>query len=268
MCRCQSSTGLGTLWIDMWVQLQSQDPAGVVLLDAYNGVLSLLRWTVYASGNSLFVKLTLLPDSQNVVVKTWGPIPSRVLGVWHHVCFTLRFGRLYSQTNPYPDAVLTQAFMFLDGSSVSEQGRNFLSLDMSNSLRLSQGISDIYIGGRNPAASEALKLFKGYIDNFRLWWPACPDLSDPSRCNPYAFLYPMDKTGKRTPAARDPVSGLPMQVLSRLCDERVCGMASVLMMMAGLRRADASRCQACQGKHVQQVGRVLVQQPASDRADV
>lgn len=39
----------------------------------------------------------------------------------------------------------------------------------------------------------------GSIDNLRLWWPPCPHNADPTRCNPYAFLYPKLADGTRVP---------------------------------------------------------------------
>jgi len=36
----------------------------------------------------------------------------------------------------------------------------------------------------------------------RVWMPPCPHASDPSRCNPYAFIYPRLANGTVVPAAR------------------------------------------------------------------
>ena len=103
---------------------------------------------------------------------------------------------------------VAQAFLFIDGRNVGEAGRMFEKLDMKATLRLSTGISSIYIGGsRTAKEAEGYRSLQGDVDQFRLWWPSCPHSTDPSRCNPYAFLYPILRDGTRVPSAVDQTSG-------------------------------------------------------------
>ena len=55
-------------------------------------------------------------------VKTWGPIRVEALeNAWHHIALTLRFAPISSVTE-LPDAMLAQAFFFIDGQSVKDDG--------------------------------------------------------------------------------------------------------------------------------------------------
>lgn len=51
------------------------------------------------------------------------------------------------------------------------------------------------------AKTEAFRNLKGAVDNVRVWWPPCPHELDPTRCNPYGFLYPQRVDGSRQPAS-------------------------------------------------------------------
>jgi len=59
-------------------------------------------------------------------VKTWGPIEVQSLDAWHHVALTLRFAPISSLTE-VPDVMLAQAFFFIDGQPIKDDG-NFLVL--------------------------------------------------------------------------------------------------------------------------------------------
>ena len=55
-------------------------------------------------------------------VKTWGPIEVESLeNAWHHVALTLRFAPISSVTE-FPDVMLAQAFFFIDGQPVKDDG--------------------------------------------------------------------------------------------------------------------------------------------------
>eukprot|EP00960_Hanusia_phi_P006295 180994-Hanusia_phi.AAC.3 len=152
-------------------------------------------------------------DDVEVLVKTWGPINETIVGRWHHICLTLRFGRVLSSLHVEPDVVVAQAFLFVDGGSVGEAGRNFEKLDIKRSLRLSAGLTTVYLGGsRTSKEAEGYQSLQGNVDQFRLWWPSCPSSRDPSRCDPYAFLYPILQDGTRVPSAADPTSGRRLTV--------------------------------------------------------
>ena len=58
-------------------------------------------------------------------------------------------------------------------------------------------------GGPSPllAKTETFRNLKGAVDNVRVWWPPCPHELDPTRCNPYGFLYPQRIDGSRQPAS-------------------------------------------------------------------
>ncbi len=116
-------------------------------------------------------------------VKKWGPISNnRILGVWHHISFTVRFARVTSTQGSEPMVIITQAHMFLDAEQI-DAGDSFLSIDVEAELTLETGISNFYIGGVSPSASNAVAFqnFIGAMDNVRLWWPSCPSRDDPSR---------------------------------------------------------------------------------------
>ena len=147
------------------------------------------------------------------VVKKWGPIQQQIIGQWHHVCFTLRFGRVYSPSDYDPDAVIAQAFMFVDGDTVQEFGADFAGTNIKNDLRLTTGVTSLYVGGSNPSIdATGYQNFKGNIDKIRLWWPSCPHRSDPTRCNPYGFIHPKLRDGSTSPTAKDPTTNATLQV--------------------------------------------------------
>jgi hypothetical protein len=116
-------------------------------------------------------------------VKKWGPISNnRILGIWHHISFTVRFARVTSTQGSEPMVIITQAHMFLDSERM-DAGDSFLSIDIEAELTLETGISNFYIGGVSPSTSNAVSFqnFVGSMDNVRLWWPSCPSEDDPSR---------------------------------------------------------------------------------------
>lgn len=124
------------------------------------------------------------------------------MGSWHHFCFTVRFARFYDSATPEPAVSIAQAFFFLDGKAIAEETPMFLSIDIKNSLYLTSGLTAVYVGGPNPSVSVPdYRPLQGSIDNVRIWWPACPHPDDPSRCNPFAFLYPKATNGDRQPTS-------------------------------------------------------------------
>ena len=144
-------------------------------------------------------------QGSTTAVKRWGPLSTAgLLGVWHHLAATLRFARVVGPSGSCttPAAVLTQAHLFLDGQSLPDDG-TFLSLDLEKSLSVDRGLVSLMLGGpdSNQADASSYQYFVGAMDNLRVWWPTCPTSSNPSRCNPYAFLYPVLRDGSRLPAA-------------------------------------------------------------------
>ena len=78
----------------------------------------------------------------------------------------------------------------------------FLSIDIKNSLSSSSGLTTVFVGGPNPSVpAPGYISLSADVDNIRLWWPPCPHSSDPSKCNPFAFLYPKGKNGARQPSS-------------------------------------------------------------------
>ena len=152
------------------------------------------------SGN--YIKLVLLPGKSETIVKTWGPLGSNFLGNWHHVAFTLRMARQFSRSSSDPSVVITQAFFFLDGQRVDEASGAFILHNLKDDLVFESGLSEVYVGGTSPSTKDPnYRNVKAALDNFRMWWPSCPDPSDPTRCNPYGFLYPQMIDGFRSPSA-------------------------------------------------------------------
>lgn len=90
------------------------------------------------------------------------------------------------------------------------------------SFRLEVGITDIFVGGPNPQVpATGYKNFKGSMDNFRVWWPTCPDTSDPSRCNPYGFIYPRLKNGTTVPGVGIHDKDVTMDMVARRVQENM-----------------------------------------------
>ena len=210
---CSLASSMGVLWIDVWVFLSSYAVAGgkqIMLIDSYAGGNAVLRWYLEGApqsdaGPNMYVVLVLVSSlDDSVTVKRWGPLNSTILEVWHHFAFTLRFARVSSQGScSSPSVVLTQAYMFLDTAPVPDDGK-FLTLDIENQLLLNTGIDSFSFGGVNPSIvsdSETYLSFVGSMDNLRIWWPSCPADNDPSRCNPFGFLFPILQDGTRRPAS-------------------------------------------------------------------
>jgi hypothetical protein len=125
----------------------------------------------------------------NVEIKRWGPLPPFFLGFWHHVAFTVRFARVFSKTASGPAVAITQAFMFLDGETVGirmllqqrmlkyhlnrmfvqqDAGTTFLSLDIENNLKVTSGLTHLFVGGPSPdTGAQGYSLFIGSMDNIR-----------------------------------------------------------------------------------------------------
>jgi len=196
---------MGTLWLDMWAQPQmSGNNFSSVLFDAYNDLTPVLRWFLRSEGEELYAVLILKPGKSQVTVKSWGPIAGRSIGFWRHYCFTLRFARFYSPTTPWdPRVSIAQAFFFIDGEAVKESSSSrFLEIDLRETLTINQGLTALFVGGPSPAvAAPGYINFKGSMDNIRVWWPSCAHEDDPSKCNPFAFLYPKLMDGRRQPSS-------------------------------------------------------------------
>jgi cysteine-rich repeat protein len=202
---CSHVYSMGTLWLDMWSQPQMTGKKHKsILFDAYNGITPVLRWFLEFREDKLYAVLILNPGDGEVAVKRWGPI-DRAIGFWRHYCFTLRFAHFYSSTDEWtPRPSIAQAFFFIDGEAVNEEiSGSFLEIDLKQTLTMDQGLTAMFVGGPNPKAVEALgyRNFKGSADNIRVWWPACPHETDPSVCNPFAFLYPKLMDGRRQPSS-------------------------------------------------------------------
>ncbi len=215
---CSHVYSMGTLWLDMWAQPQMTGKKHKsILFDAYNGITSVLRWFLEFREDKLYAVLILNPGDGEVTVKRWGPI-DRAIGFWRHYCFTLRFARFYSSTDEWtPSASIAQAFFFIDGEAVNEEtSGSFLEIDLKKKLRMDQGLTAIYVGGPNPKVeAHGYRNFKGSADNIRVWWPACPHETDPSVCNPFAFLYPKRMDGRRQPSSGIPDKEVKMTHVAR-----------------------------------------------------
>jgi hypothetical protein len=101
---------------------------------------------------------------------------------------------------------IEQAFFFIDREAVKESSSSsFLTIDLKETLTMNQGLTVLFVGGPSPAvAAPGFSNFKGSTDNIRVWWPSCPHKDDPSKCNPFAFLYPKLMKGEE----RQPSSGI------------------------------------------------------------
>lgn len=93
---------------------------------------------------------------------------------------------------------------------------------MCFSSRLEVGLTDIFVGGPNPQVpATGYKNFKGSMDNFRVWWPTCPDTTDPSRCNPYGFIYPRLKNGTIVPGVGIHDKDVTMDMVAKRVQENM-----------------------------------------------
>lgn len=55
-------------------------------------------------------------------MKTWGPIEASALeSAWHHMALAIRFAPISSVAS-IPDVMLAQAFFFIDGNPVRDDG--------------------------------------------------------------------------------------------------------------------------------------------------
>jgi hypothetical protein len=206
---CHLVESLSVFWMDAWIFPLNRGYEKAILFDAYQLSANVrscsLRWFIEGrQDGNVYISLLFNPGSSEVLVKEWGPMPSNFLSTWHHVAVTLRFARIFTPTSESPAVTIPQAFLFVDGASMpaSNAGEDFLTIDLKNSLVLQSGIASIVIGGPDPdIAATDYKNFKGAVDDVRIWWPQCPSAHDPSKCNPYAFLYPKLSSGLREPAA-------------------------------------------------------------------
>jgi len=213
---CKQVKFMSTMWLDMWIQPQSLGNIKTILLDAYNGLTPVLRWYLEGEEGKLYAVLALSPGKAQVQVKKWGPLPPNSIAFWHHFCFTVRFARFYSASSTDPRVSIAQAFLFIDGNAIKESSSNFLGIDIKNRLSLSSGLSNVYVGGPHPSVSApGYNLLKGTVDNVRLWWPSCPHNTDPSKRNPFAFLYPKLKNGRRRPTSGIQDADVQMQHVAR-----------------------------------------------------
>ena len=200
---CADTEALNVLWLDVWMFYTSPEGKTTVLFDTSSVTNApLLRWQLEATEGSVYGILLLNPGPAQVVVRRWGPLQVRCKGVWRHVAFTLRTARMKNPINVSPQLSIAQAYMFVDGERVLEEASSGGA--GSRSLhRLSEGICNIVVAGQQPTnANRALENLNGQLDNVRIWWPACPAASDPSKCNPYAFASQL-RDGTVMPEARD-----------------------------------------------------------------
>jgi hypothetical protein len=198
---CNNVMMMSVLWIDTWLLVMSTGKVKTILFDAYSGSVPRLRWYLEGTDSGTYIKLVLSPGSGETEVKAWGPLDASFLGTWHHVAVTMRFARQYSRTSSDPAIIITQAFLFLDGRHISA-GDTFKTLDLKKDLMFESGLSTIYVGGTSPERKSAqFRNLKGALDNVRIWWPPCAQERDPTKCNPYGFLYPQMIDGTRQPAA-------------------------------------------------------------------
>ena len=194
------------MWIEAWMQQSSSDGT-VVLFDIMTGDAVVLRAVLVTIGDYQYARLIFFPgDNKQVDLKTWGPITTPGFrSDWHHIALVLRFGHVSAGSSEEPNAILAQAFFFIDCEPINDDG-TFTLLDLK-SLTLSNGIDSIYVGGASSRASlsarNGYQYFKGRMDNIRVWWPPCPP--GPTKCNPYGFLYPQQDY---PPYKRVPSSGI------------------------------------------------------------
>ena len=210
-------TSMGSLWLDSWMQLKTLQEIPVIIYDMYHESTPVLRWSMQREEGGAFIVLVLNPGKAQTQVKKWGPVTAKMVGFWHHYCFTLRFARFYSSSSLDPRVSVVQAFFFIDGQPVSESVAGaFLALDHKNSLSLSTGLTTVFVGGADPKVdSRGHGFLSCAMDNIRIWWPSCPHDSDPSKCNPFAFLYPVLADGTRQPASRIQDAGVRMEHVAR-----------------------------------------------------
>jgi len=194
------------MWLEAWIQ-QKRIDGTVVLWDAMTGDTVILRAMLMAVGGRQFARLVYYPgDAKQQIVKTWGPIMTEgFTSSWHHIAFVMRFAHVSRGSAADPDAILTQAFFFVDCEPQKDDG-TFLLLDL-RTLALSSGLDFIYVGGASVKAAilarEGYQNFHGNMDNIRIWWVPCPP--GPTKCNPYGFLYPQQDY---PPYKRMPASGI------------------------------------------------------------
>jgi hypothetical protein len=198
-----TTRSMNGIWIEFWIQQKSID-GSVILWDAMIGDAVVLRAILMTVGGSQFASLVYYPgDARQTTIKTWGPIMTEGFkSEWHHIAFVMRFAHV--ARGSAADAILTQAFFFVDCEPQKDDGQ-FLVLDLKK-LALSSGFDFVYVGGASSRASvyakEGYQLFNGNMDNFRIWWVQCPP--GPTKCNPYGFLYPQQDYApyKRVPASK------------------------------------------------------------------
>jgi hypothetical protein len=200
-----TTRSMNGMWIEAWIQ-QKSIYESVILWDAMMGDTVVLRAMLTTVGGSQFARLVYYPGkAQQINIKTWGPIVTEgFASAWHHIAFVMRFAHVSRGSAADPDAILTQAFFFVDCEPQKDDG-TFLLLNLRE-LALSSGFDFMYVGGASSRASiqakEGYNWFNGNMDNIRIWWVLCPP--GPTKCNPYGFLYPQQDYApyKRMPASQ------------------------------------------------------------------
>ncbi len=120
------------------VMNKTQDDGNSILFDVYKGNSPVLRWYLQTSDEGTYVRLLLKPGRTEKEVKRWGPFSSTLFGLWHHVCFTVRFARKYTSTSSDPAAVIAQAYMFVDGEAPFDQESFAFKVGMARAWRTKQ----------------------------------------------------------------------------------------------------------------------------------
>jgi len=69
---------MGTLWLDMWLQVHAKGDQKTILFDAYDDLRPALRWYLQGEGKEVFAVLVLAPGRAQVQVKKWGPLPAGI----------------------------------------------------------------------------------------------------------------------------------------------------------------------------------------------
>lgn len=209
---CDEPRSVGVLWIDFWMRYTRSADSNSYLIEALSGREQTevqLQWFIEGVYDEIYITLLLHPGNQQQLVRRWGPIPSSV-GVWHHVTFTLRTSPVLN-AQIAPSLLIAQAFFFLD----FKQAPTSSTADIDEPLILNSGLSLIALGGTaSPTAKRSTRrfeFFEGEMDDFRVWWRACPIATDPSGCDPYAFTPMLLRDGTRMTAARR-LDGQPIRL--------------------------------------------------------
>lgn len=211
---CDERRSVGVVWIDFWMRYTRSAISNSYLIEALSGreqTDTQLRWFIEGAHEEVYVKLVLRPGDQQQLVRRWGPIPSTsAVGVWHHVTFTLRTSPVFS-AQIEPSLMIAQAFFFLDFEQVPMSS----TADIDETLILNSGLSRIVLGGVSSStgkgSTKRFEFFEGAVDDFRVWWRACPIATDPSSCDPFAFAPLRLRDGTSVTAVRRS-DGRPIQL--------------------------------------------------------